>query len=144
MAPAAGMPVGVAEDDAPTAVILVPREGSKRVPVVGRARPPVRPNVAIGAGMAVVAAIVLLALLSFTVLPSASIVLAPWSETIGPLQVDVVAKTDVTAPNSTTLEVPAASFSFDVAVSQTFQTTGVNVTEAKASGSTCAPPSSGL
>jgi hypothetical protein len=127
--------VGVQPDDAPTAVILVPRESRTPVPVVGRARPPVRPNVAIGVGAAVIAAIVILGLLSFTLLPSASIVLAPWSEIIGPLEVDVVARTDVTAPNSTTLEVPASQFSFDVAVNQTFQTTGVNVTEARASGS---------
>jgi hypothetical protein len=123
------------EDDAPTSVILVPRESAARVPVVGRARPPVRPGAAVGIGLAVVAAIAVLGLLAFTLLPSASIVLAPWSETIGPLTADVVARTDVTAPNATTLQVPARQFSFDVAVSQTFTTTGVKVTEAKASGS---------
>jgi len=134
MAPPGGV-AGVDADDAPTGVILVPRESSERFPVVGRARPPVRQGVAVGVGVAVVAAIVVLGLLAFTLLPSASIVLAPWSETIGPLQVDVVARTDVTAPNSTTLEVPASQFSFDVAVNQTFQTTGKKVTESKANGS---------
>jgi hypothetical protein len=144
--PRGGVPAAESEDDSPTSVILVPREAPTRVPVVGRARPPVRPNVAIGVGLAVVATVAILGLLAFTALPSASIVLAPWSEAIGPLSVDIVARTDVTAPNSTTLEVPASQFSFDVAVSQTFQTTGVQVTEAKASGSVtfrnCDPSSS--
>jgi hypothetical protein len=135
MTPPAGVPVTEFDDDAPTSAILVPRESRLPVPVVGRARPPVRPGVALGVGIAVVAAIAVLGLLGFTVLPSASIVLAPWSETIGPRTADVVARTDVSAPSSTTLEVPAREFSFDVAVSQTFQTTGVKVTEAKATGS---------
>ena len=134
----AGSPGGFApmapDDDAPTSVILVPRESAARVPVVGRARPPVRPGVAVGVGFAVVAAIAVLALLSVTLLPSASIVLAPWSESIGPVSVEVVARTDITAPNSTTLEIPARQFAFELAVNQTFTTTGVRVTEAKASG----------
>ena len=123
------------DDDAPTSVILVPRESAARVPVVGRARPPVRPGVAVGVGLAVVAAIAVLALLSVTLLPSASIVLAPWSESIGPVSVEVVARTDITAPNSTTLEIPARQYAFELAVNQTFTTTGVKVTEAKATGS---------
>jgi Baseplate J-like protein len=122
-------------DDAATGVILVPRERREPVPVVGRVRPPVRPGVAAGIAIALVALLALGGILAFTLLPSASIVLSPWSKPIGPLQVQVVADPTVTAADPTTLTVPAQQFTFDLAVNQTFNATGLKVTEAKATGS---------
>ena len=121
------------EDDA-TGVILVPRARRDPVPVVGRARPPVRPGVAVGIGLAVVAALGILALVGLNVLPSASIVLAPWSAPIGPLHVDVVADPAATTADATTMSVPAQVFTFDVSASQTFNATGVKVSDTKATG----------
>ena len=135
MAPPGSAPVMTPEDESPTTAIIVPRETSTRVPVVGRARPPVRPGVAIGMGVAVVVAIAILGLLAFTALPSASIVLHPWSETIGPLQIDVVADPKTTTADPVNLTVPAQQFSFDLAANQTFNASGIKVTDTKATGS---------
>jgi hypothetical protein len=124
-----------ADADAPTSVILVPKSKASHVPVVGRVRPPVRSGVAIGLGLAVVAFIAIGGVLAYALLPSATIVLSPWSSTIGPLSADVVADPNVTAADPATLTVPARRFTFGVAVSQTFEATGAKVTESKATGS---------
>jgi len=122
-------------DDAATSVILVPKARREPVPVVGRVRPPVRPRVAIAIGLAVLAVVAILGFVAFTALPSASIVLAPWSIAIGPLQLDVVADPGATAADPATLRIPAQAFSFDLAANQTFNATGVKVTDTKATGS---------
>ena len=122
------------EDEA-TRVILVPKARREPVPIVGRARPPVRPALAVGIGLAVVGAIAVAGLIGFAVLPSASIVLAPWSAPIGPLEVEIVADPEAASVDPTTMTVPARLFTFDVATSQSFTATGAKVTEAKATGS---------
>jgi hypothetical protein len=133
--PPTATPAPSPADDAATSVILVPRERREPVPVVGRVRPPVRPGVAAGIAIALVALFGLGAVLAITLLPSASIVLSPWSKPIGPLQVQVVADPTVTAADPATLTVPAQLFTFDLAVNETFNATGLKVTEAKATGS---------
>lgn len=122
-------------DEAPTSVILVPRAGGERVPVVGRARPPVRPRVAIAFALGLVVLLAVGGFLAVTLLPSASIDLSPWSASIGPLTATVVADPTVVAVDPASLTVPAQQITLDVAVSQTFQATGKLVTEAKAQGS---------
>ncbi|HLX35313.1 MAG TPA: baseplate J/gp47 family protein [Candidatus Limnocylindrales bacterium] len=121
--------------DAPTSAILVPKAGSTPVPVVGRARPPMRPRTAAGIAIALLVVLVILGLAAFTVLPSATITLSPWSETIGPLTADIVADPTATVADPTTLTVPATRLTFPLAVLQTFQATGSNVTETNATGS---------
>jgi baseplate J-like protein len=84
--------------------------------------------------VAAVAVIAALGLVAFAVLPSASIELSPWSTTIGPLTLNVVADPAVTAPDATALTVPARLFRLPVSVTRTFPATGVKVTETKATG----------
>jgi hypothetical protein len=124
-----------ADADAPTSVILVPKSKASPVPVVGRVRPPVRSGVAIGLGLALVAFIVIGGVLAYALLPSATIVLSPWASTIGPLSADVVADPNAVAADPAALTVPATRFTFALSVSQTFQATGVKVTDTKATGS---------
>jgi Baseplate J-like protein len=123
------------EDDAPTSVILVPKPASLPVPIVGRIRPPIRAGVAVGAGLALVAVLAIGAVLAVTLLPSATIVVYPRATVVGPLAVNVEARPDVTAPDATALTIPAHRFTFPLSVTQTFATTGVKVTETKATGS---------
>ena len=115
-------------------VIAVPR-APEPIPTVGRRRTPIRNRNAAIAALVVLALIVAGALGAFLYLPSATIVLTPTAETLGPVQLVVQASTDVTAPDSTTLTVPARTFSFPAAATATFTTTGKKVTDTKATGS---------
>jgi hypothetical protein len=121
-------------DDAPTSAILVPRSKATQVPVVGRARPLVRPRLAVGTAVAIVALLAVGGVLAYTQLPSATIVLSPWSSPIGPLSASVLADPKATAPDAATLTVPAQRFTFDLSVQQTFEATGVKVTDVAATG----------
>jgi hypothetical protein len=124
----------LADDEAPTRVITSPRRSSPKVPRVGPARPPVPPRVAVAAGFGVLAGVVILGLLAFELLPSATIVLHPRSADLGPLQLTVEARADTTAPDSTNLVIPAQRFTFPLEATKTFSATGTNVVEAKATG----------
>ncbi len=126
-------------DDSPTLVhradqtIRRPR-AAEPVPQVGP-RPPNRTR-------GRVVAIALIAVLALAVggfaglqlLPSASIVLVPASDTVGPISIGVTAQTGITQPDPVSLLVPATTFSFDVSISQTFPATGVDVVETPATG----------
>jgi hypothetical protein len=116
-----------------TRVLATPRAGEP-VPRVGRARPPVRARTAIGAALVLAAVVGAGALAAILYLPSATIVLTPASEAIGPLALTVEARTDVASPDPSSLVVPAREFTFDLEATQTFTTTGVKVTETKATG----------
>lgn len=127
--------VAVPSDGTATQVIAVPRT-PEPVPLAGRRR-----RGGVDGRRAGVVAIVVLALLAggayaaFTLLPSATIVLTPTAETLGPIQLDVQARPDVTTPDLATLTVPAQTFRFDLQASGTFQATGKDVSETSASGS---------
>jgi hypothetical protein len=132
--PATGTTFKVAgEDGTETRVIALPRT-SEPVPRVGRDRRVVRTRTAVV--LAVVLALLVGggALGAYLYLPSATIVLTPTAEAIGPVQLTVQARPDVTAPDVSTLTVPARTFSFPLTAQQTFNTTGTKVTDAKASG----------
>ena len=122
-----------AADGTETRVLAVPKVAD-RVPIVGRRRPPIRTRTALVAAAVVVAILAVGGVGAFVYLPTATIVLTPTAERIGPLQLSVQARPDVTTPDAATLTVPAKTFDFDVQAFQTFTTTGVKVTEAKASG----------
>ncbi|HEY2915684.1 MAG TPA: hypothetical protein VGI98_00575 [Candidatus Limnocylindrales bacterium] len=121
------------EDATETRVITVPRTPDP-LPKVGRGRPVVRTRTAVVAGLLVALLLVVGALGAYAYLPSATIVLTPTAEQLGPIQVTVQARADVTAPDAATLTVPARTFSFPLSAQQTFNATGVKVTEAKATG----------
>ena len=124
----------LADDDAATRVITLPRRSSPKVPLVGPARPPVPPRVAVAAGFGVLAAVVIAGLLAAQLLPSATIVLHPRSADLGPLQLTVEARADVTTPDPTNLVIPAQRFTFPLEATDTFTATGRKVVDAKATG----------
>jgi hypothetical protein len=124
----------VADDDAATRVIAVPRRSTPRVPIVGPARPPVRPRTAVAAGVGIVAALLILGLLAFQLLPAATIVLHPRSQDVGPISLTVLARPDVTAPDATGLVIPARRFTFPLTASDTFPATGTKPVDTKATG----------
>ena len=124
----------LADDDTATRVISQPRRSSSKVPLVGPARPPVPPRVAVAAGFGVLAAVVIFGLLAVQLLPSATIVLHPRSAALGPLQLTVQARADATAPDATNLVIPAQRFTFPLEASDTFTATGTKVIDVKATG----------
>jgi Baseplate J-like protein len=121
------------EDATATRVIPVPRT-PEPVPRVGRDRPIIRTRTAIVAGVLIALLVGGGALGAYLYLPSATIVLIPTAEAIGPLHLTVQARTDVTAPDPASLTVPAQSFTFNASATETFTTTGKKVAETKASG----------
>ena len=133
----AGVPVGGQEvdDDAPTRVLTLPRKKSPAVPLVGPPRPPVRPALAVGIGLAVVLLVAVGGLLALELLPSATIVLAPRAEPIRPLNLAIEARTDVTAVDAANLRIPAQRIEFDLATTYTVTATGEKIVETKATGS---------
>lgn len=129
----------VQPDDSPTVVhraeetIRRPRAADP-VPQVGP-RPPSRTRrrfVAIG--LIAVLALAVAGFAGLQLLPSASITLVPATNSVGPISIGVTAQTGITQPDPVNLLVPATTFSFDVAVSQTFPATGVDVVETPAAG----------
>ena len=132
----AGVPVGGLEvdDDAPTRVMTLPRRKSPAVPLVGPPRPPIKPGLAIGIGLAVVLLVAVGGFLALQLLPSATIVLAPRAEPIRPLNLAVEARTDVTAVDAANLLIPARRIEFDLATAYTVTATGTKVVATKATG----------
>jgi hypothetical protein len=122
------------EDDTATRVITLPRRSTPRVPIVGPPRPPVRTGVAIGVGLAAIVLVIAGGLLALELLPSATIVLAPRSEPVGPLSLTVNASVDVTTADPELLVIPAQRVAFSVAASETITATGLKVTETSATG----------
>jgi hypothetical protein len=133
---AADVPVGGLDidADAPTRVITIPRKKSPAVRRVGPPRPPVRTGLAVGLGLAAIAVVIVGGLLAIQLLPSATIVLAPRAEPISPLNLQVEARTDVTAVDPVNLLIPAQLVEFDLTAQTTVTATGTKVTETKATG----------
>ncbi|MEO5703724.1 MAG: baseplate J/gp47 family protein [Candidatus Limnocylindrales bacterium] len=122
------------DEDTQTRVIALPRRSSPRVPIVGPPRPPMRPRVAVALGVAAVMVVLLGGFLAVEVLPTATIVLHPRSQFIGPLQFTVEARTDVTVADAESLVVPARQVTFSLQATSTFTATGVKIVETKATG----------
>ncbi|HUQ43253.1 MAG TPA: baseplate J/gp47 family protein, partial [Candidatus Limnocylindria bacterium] len=121
-------------DDTSTRVLAVPRRGTRKVPVVGPPRPPMRTGIAMGLGLAAIVAVVAGVLIGVELLPSAAITLHPRSAPIGPLNLTVEARPDLTAPDPANLAIPAQRFTFVLEASDTFPATGVKVTNTRATG----------
>jgi hypothetical protein len=84
--------------------------------------------------LGIVAAVAILALLAFQLLPAATIVLHPRSEDVGPVSLTVVARTDVSQPDPVSLVIPAQPFTFPLQANDTFTATGTKAVDTKATG----------
>ena len=71
---------------------------------------------------------------AYVLLPSATIVVTPKTETLGPIQVIVTADPNTTQPDAANATVPAQTLSVDVTASDTFPSTGKRVVETAATG----------
>lgn len=128
-------PVGAVDaEETRSRGLEAPRRGAPKVPLVGPPRPPIRTRVAVTVALAVVAAILAVALLALELLPAATITLHPRSDAIGPVELTVEAREDVTAPDPVAQTIPARRFTFPVEARQTFPATGVHVELVKATG----------
>lgn len=125
---------GADDDDTQTRVFATPRRSGPKPQIVGPPRPPVRTGVAVGVGLAILVLVLVGGFLAVELLPSATIVLHPRSESIGPLALTVEARADATTADPETLVIPAQRLTFEVAASQTFTATGVKLIDSKATG----------
>ncbi|TAL11749.1 MAG: hypothetical protein EPO00_02935 [Chloroflexota bacterium] len=126
-------------DDSPTlALPIEARLPSPRiatpVPQIGRRPPSPTRGRRLAVALGLVALLTAGAVAGFQLLPSATIVLIPTTDTVGPLRLSVTAQAGLTTPDPAALLVPATSFPFDVEVSQTFPATGLKVDETAATG----------
>ena len=155
--PDADVAAGAAEEDAPTVLFPTleptgeptkslrrgrkPRETRLASPADARPIPSLGPNVpaipprTLAIGLAVLLVVILVGgVAAFTYLPTATIALTPESRTVGPLELTITADPSVTAPDAATLVVPAQTFTYDLAATQTFPATGKRIEEATATG----------
>lgn len=137
--PASSVRLRAEPDDSPT-VIHRAEETIRRpravdpIPQVGP-RPPSRTRGRVVAiGLFGVLSLAVAAFAGLQLLPSASITLVAATDSVGPISIGVTAQTGITQPDPVNLLVPATTFSFDVAVTQTFPATGVDVVETPATG----------
>ena len=103
------------------------------IPVIGSTRSIPRAPLLIGT------AIVALALLvagvgAYVLLPSASVVVTPREQSVGPQTLSVVADTSASQPDPEAGVVPADLISVDVSAQDTFESTGVRVERTRATG----------
>lgn len=133
-------PVGPdGELDSPTMVVPTarslpsPKPGTPP-PQVGR-KPASRTR---GRGLAAFLGVVVLlaagGVAGLQVLPSAAIVLRPSVDSVGPIELSITAQPGITQPDPIALLVPAATFTFELAVGNTFPATGVKVVDTAAAG----------
>ena len=130
----AGPAAEASANDTRTRVLATPRRKPPKVPIVGPPRPPMPTRTAVAIGLAVIATIIAAGLLALEYLPAATITLHPRSESIGPLQLSVEARADVTEPDPAVPAIPARSFTFPLQATQTFAATGIKVEQVKATG----------
>lgn len=86
-------------------------------------------------GLAAIAlAVVIAGVGAYLVLPSATIVVTPKNEIIGPVTMTITADPNATAPDATARVVPAEVVSLDVSATDTFPATGKRVVSTRATG----------
>jgi hypothetical protein len=95
-------------------------------------RPGLTP-IAIG-GAVLALAVVVGGVGAYLLLPSASVVVTPRDETIGPLRMSISASESVSAPDVTAGTVPAETLTVEVDATRQFPVTGVRVEETKSKG----------
>lgn len=119
---------------APAPEEVRPRSAAASLPIVGGRERGAR-RWPVGGIAAIVALVVLAAIVGSFVLPSASIVVTPRVEPIGPLQVTVRADPAASSVDVGAGVIPAQKLSFDLAATDTFQATGKRVVDSAATGS---------
>ena len=113
---------------------FAPPLSAQPIPRLGPTVPAIPPRtLAIGLAVLLVA-ILVGGVAAFTFLPTATIAITPDSQVVGPLELTITADPNVTEPDVDALVVPAQTFTYDLAATQTFQATGVRIDEATASG----------
>ena len=108
-------------------------EPATSIPVIGSSRSIPRTPLLIGAG---IVALVLLvgAVGAYVLLPSASVVVTPHEQAVGPQTFAVAADTSASEPDPEAGVVPAELISVDVSAQDTFESTGVRVERTRATG----------
>lgn len=71
---------------------------------------------------------------AFLLLPTATVIITPRSETIGPIALRIVADPSATEPDIENAVVPAERLTIDLAAADSFPATGQRIEEAKATG----------
>ena len=103
------------------------------IPVIGSTRSVPRMPLAIGAAV-VALAILVAGVGAYVLLPSASVVVTPREQSVGPQTLSVVADTSASQPDPEAGIVPADLISVDVSAQDTFESTGVRVERTRATG----------
>ncbi len=132
-------PMGHALDDSPTIALTTqtslsgPRAGAL-IPHVGRRGVSPLRDRRLALILGLVAILAAGATAGFQLLPSATIVLIPAQQILGPVSLNVTAQEGITSPDPANLLIPATAFAFDVAVTDTFPATGLKIDETKSAG----------
>jgi hypothetical protein len=103
------------------------------IPVIGSTRSIPRQPLIIGTAFAALALLVA-GVGAYVVLPSASVVVTPREQSVGPQTLSVVADTTASEPDPEAGVVPADLISVDVSAQDTFESTGVRVERTRATG----------
>jgi hypothetical protein len=145
-------PVALAEQAADEGTIIlppVPGEGRVAAPAVSPPASPAGPRVRDAAVrtsrprrsriLAALAGLVLVLLAAggvaaWVVLPSATVIVSPRYEPVGPISLTIRADPSATAVDATNGVIPAERLSFDLTATSTFKATGTRVQQAAASG----------
>ena len=132
-AAAASVPAASVVPAAPSRVAEPATRPATSIPVIGSSRSIPRTPLRIGAG---IVALVLLvgAVGAYVLLPSASVVVTPHEQAVGPQTFAVVADTSASEPDPEAGVVPAELISVDVSAKDTFESTGVRVERTRATG----------
>ena len=138
--PEAAQEPGLAPTDA-TVRIAVPTAAAAAsvvrpapsIPVIGSTRSIPRAPLVIGTAF-VALALLVAGVGAYVLLPSASVVVTPREQSVGPQILSVVADTTASEPDPEAGVVPADLISVDVAAQDTFESTGVRVERTRATG----------
>ena len=106
----------------------------RTVPVIRPALPSVGRTPILIAVAVIALAVVVAGVGAFVLLPSASAVVTPREETIGPISLRIVASTEATEPDIAAGVVPAEAIEVPVEATDSFEATGKRVEEEKAKG----------
>jgi hypothetical protein len=132
-AAAASIPAQPAAPAAPSRTAQPATQRGMSLPVIGSSLAIPRTPLLIGAGFLVLALLVG-AVGAYVLLPSASVVVTPHEQSVGPQTFSVVADTAVSEPDPEAGVVPADLISVDVSAEDTFEATGVRVERTRATG----------
>jgi hypothetical protein len=132
-APAAGLGAQPVLPAAPSRTAQPATRPAISLPAFGGGRSIPRTPVLIGAGI-IALALLVGAVGAYVLLPSASVVVTPREQSVGPQTFSVVADITASEPDPEAGVVPADLISVDVSVEDTFESTGVRVERTRASG----------